>query len=586
MCVRRLTVADVLDGKSPMPFMSPVAWKMSQHDCAVLRRVYAHLYQGTRPGSKSTKIRNVKRYLRVCTIGRDGILVVRKSMPFTAARDLIVIPRHLLAGLLTAIHLCFDHPTACQLRKVFHRYFYALDADSFIDQITSSCSQCAALARLPAELQEFSTSDQPLALGTTFACDVLCRARQHIFLIRDCFSSFTICKLVQNEQSDTLRAALIETTAPLKAPGGCVVRVDPAPGFSSLSSDKHLAAVGIHLDIGRVKNKNKNPVGEKAIQELEFELKRVYPDGSPVSDSSLAQVTATLNPRIRNRGLSAKEIIFQRDNMTGEQLHFSDVHLAKQQQSIRQNAHGPSARCQARNNLPPRMSPIKIGEIVLVKGDGDKHHSCERYLVIDKDKEYLYARKLAGIQYRSKVYKLKFSEVFTLPSFFDSTPLASHGNISDDSDSSSDGDNADSIGQDDHSEVDISVMSDSQRIGDDIDSVLDDSTLDTLSQVDVDMDVQPNIPFPQPMYDLPALPVIPDPPPDPGGGADHAHTAHSDHHSDGSDSATSDIGHSPRHVAQTNRHSTRPRKVPYHLKDYVLESGKMTPASDYSSDSD
>jgi len=266
-------------------------------------------------------------------------------------------------------------------------------------------------------LQEFSTSDQPLVLGTTFACDVLRRARQCIFIMRDCFSSFTVCKLLPNEQSETLRTALIETTALLKAPGGCIVRVDGAPGFTSLASDKYLTAAGIQLEIGRMKNRNKNPVGEKGVQELENELKRVHPDGSAVSESTLAQVTATLNSRIRNRGLSAKEIVFQRDNITGEQLHFLDDHLSKQQQVFRQNAHGPSARSQAKNGLPSRISSVEVGDIVFIKGDGDKHHSRERYLVVNKDKQFIFARKLAGTQYRSYVYKLKYSEVVVVPSF-------------------------------------------------------------------------------------------------------------------------------------------------------------------------
>ena len=59
---------------------------------------------------------------------------------------------------------------------------------------------------------------------------------------------------------------------------------------------------------------------KKAIQELEHELRREYPNGHKVNSGGLAVVTARLNLRVRDRGLSAREIVFQRDCLTGEQL--------------------------------------------------------------------------------------------------------------------------------------------------------------------------------------------------------------------------------------------------------------------------
>ena len=113
--VYSLSVTDILEGKSSMSFMSPAAWKISQQDCQAL--TYAHPSQGTRPSHKDNNIRDVKRYLRVCTIGSDGLLIVR------TARDLIVIPSQVLPGLVSSLHLCLHHPTKSQMMKVFHRYF-------------------------------------------------------------------------------------------------------------------------------------------------------------------------------------------------------------------------------------------------------------------------------------------------------------------------------------------------------------------------------------------------------------------------------------------------------------------------------
>ncbi len=42
------------------------------------------------------------------------------------------------------------------------------------------------------------------------------------------------------------------------------------------------------------------------------------------------------------------------------------------------------------------------------------------------EEEYLYAQKLRGYQFRSKVYKLKYSEVFKVPSTCPKTAFTGH----------------------------------------------------------------------------------------------------------------------------------------------------------------
>ncbi len=154
-----VSVDDVIRGKYPMLFVSK-SWKTAQQDCASLRRTYAYLSQGTRPRKKATQIRDVKRYLRVATLNREGIVVVKQDQPFALSRETTVITRHLLRGILTALHLQLGHPSASQLQKVFGRYFYALDSEKELKEITSACADCAALKQLPRELPEFSTTHQ------------------------------------------------------------------------------------------------------------------------------------------------------------------------------------------------------------------------------------------------------------------------------------------------------------------------------------------------------------------------------------------------------------------------------------------
>jgi len=80
--------------------------------------------------------------------------------------------------------------------------------------------------------------------------------------------------LIPDEKHDTLRDALTKLIVglhPLDGPRA-VIRVDPAPGFSSLSNNDSLGHLNVSIDVGRIKNKNHNPVAEKAVRELEEEL--------------------------------------------------------------------------------------------------------------------------------------------------------------------------------------------------------------------------------------------------------------------------------------------------------------------------
>ena len=433
--VYSVSIPEVISGHQTMPFLNNTSWKAVQQDCAALRRTYAHLSRGTRPGKKATNIKDVKRYLRVATFNRDGLLIKKESHPFRPTSQLIIVPRHILTGLLTALHLKFEHPVASQLQKVFSRYFYALDAEAEMKSITSNCVQCASLLRVPHEIMEFSTSAPQQMPGTTFACDVLCRAKQKILLIRDTFSSYTIARLIDNEQKVTIREAIIECTADIKSSGVASVRVDPASGMQALQNDPILQKHGLIVEVGRCKNKNKNPVAERAIQELEIELRKCYPNGNQLSPSELAVVVATLNSRIRNRGLSSKEIITQRDSITGEQLNFKDVHLGNKQHNLRLANHGPSSKAKGAGGAPASEINVSLGDLVYIKSDGNKHIARQRYIVTGFEKEYVIVKKLAGSQFRSKNYCLKRSEIYPVPSAAKLPLIVSQSRDSDSSDS-------------------------------------------------------------------------------------------------------------------------------------------------------
>ena len=52
--------------------------------------------------------------------------------PFSSARQCIVVPRTLSNGLLTAVHLKLNHPSAYQLKQVIRRFFFMLDLDNVV----------------------------------------------------------------------------------------------------------------------------------------------------------------------------------------------------------------------------------------------------------------------------------------------------------------------------------------------------------------------------------------------------------------------------------------------------------------------
>jgi hypothetical protein len=423
--VRQITVQEVMSGGAKLPYTSRSAWLATQSECADLRRTHAHLLQGTRPSKKATNIRDVKRYLNVATIARDGVLVVKRDVPFSPTRECIIVPRQVLEGLLTALHIKLDHPSCHQLKTVFHRYFYALDMDRGIELITNSCHQCAALKRVPHTLTQQSTSDPPEAVGVAFAADVLKRERQLVLVVREYVTSYTVACAIDNERHTSIRDALIRLCIELRPMDGpiAVIRTDPAPGFVALVSDALLKRHRICIEVGRVKNINKNPVAEKAVQELEDELVRQQPDGGPATALTLSIAISRLNTRIRSRGLSSREMLIQRDQFTNIQLPVHDRQLIDEQHLSRVRNHPYSEKSKAPSKRPAISTSVDVGDLVYLYSDQSKLRARDRYLVVSVDGEWCNIRKFAGSQLRCSSYRVKLTECYKVPG--GETPLYS-----------------------------------------------------------------------------------------------------------------------------------------------------------------
>lgn len=415
--IREITVKDIVSGNVKLPFISRSAWINSQLECNDLRRAHAHLKQGTRPSKKLTNIRDVKRYIQSASIGKDELLIVRNDDPFTLTRERIIVPRHALDGLLTALHIKFNHPTQHQLKQMFQRYFYALDLDKSLELVSDSCHICTSLKHMPDTLLKQSSSDPPDVVGISFAADVIRRYRQCVLVLRETVTSFTSSCIIDDEKSITLRDSLACLCVNMKTIGGpsVVIRVDPAPGFVSLHDDQKLKEMGISLEIGRTKNPNKNPVAEHAVRELEDELLRQDPSGGPISRLVLTLATSRLNSRIRSRGLSSREMWTQRDQCTNLQIPISDRKLIESQHASRSYNHPYSERSKAGNKNIPTSPTVNVGDLVYIRSEGDKTRCRDRYLVVTIDGDWCNLRKFIGSQLRSSSYRVKRHECFTIP---------------------------------------------------------------------------------------------------------------------------------------------------------------------------
>ena len=264
-----------------------------------------------------------------------------------------------------------------------------------------------------------STTDVPNAIGKIFSADVIRREGQKILVLIDIFSSFMIGQFVPNELHSTLQQMLIQLSANYKHSDGCKIKVDSAPGFLALRNDKLLGSIGIRLDFGRVKNKNKNAPVDKAVQEVELEIKRLAPEGGSISAGTLALAICNLNNRIRGTGLSAKEVITKRDSITDEPLLFEDEQLKLFRYNKRIQNHPHSEASKAQGGKVAHDALVTKGDVVHIKSEGSKHKAREFYLVTDVhyDKSEALIQKFCGSKLQSKRYLVKLPDVYPISSF-------------------------------------------------------------------------------------------------------------------------------------------------------------------------
>ena len=186
--------------------------------------------------------------------------------------------------------------------------------------------------------------------------------------------------------------------------------VDTSTDFSTLRK------LNITIDYGRVHNKNKNPVIDKGISELISELLHINPDGGQTNAIELSLATNQLNGRIRGRGLSAWEIVSQRDGSTGTALDIDDEILSMMQTVCRNKNQISSSKFKARGGNLVQPADVSVGSLVYIKQEKSKLKARDRYMITKMEGEFCVLKKLLKSKLRDKEYRLKTTEIYPVSS--------------------------------------------------------------------------------------------------------------------------------------------------------------------------
>ncbi|CAB4001634.1 Retrovirus-related Pol poly from transposon opus [Paramuricea clavata] len=202
----------------------------------------------------------------------------------------------------------------------------------------------------------------------------------------------------QDERHQSLRDALVGLCIELRPLDGlpAVIRTDPAPGLKALVNNPLLHSHRLSIEIGQVKNSNKNPVAERAVQELQNELLRQDP--------------------------SDGEMWYQQDQFSNSQLPIDDRQLITSLHETHVKNHPYSEKSKAPHGkmlLPPYLH---IGDLIYLYADHDKSSARDRYLIVSVDGQWCNIQKFCGSQIRNTSYRVKRNKCYKVPPAVQANP--------------------------------------------------------------------------------------------------------------------------------------------------------------------
>ena len=162
--------------------------------------------------------------------------------------------------------------------------------------------------------------------------------------------------------------------------------------------------------MGLLKTLTKNPVAERAVEELATQLLRIDSEGGPLSKSMLGIATANLNARVHRDELTAREIWIQRDPFTGHQLPIADreISLANPTTLTARNV-----KLAMKYNNPHTCYVLEIWYTSTIY-ERDKTKTRHKYIVTAISGEKCTLRKFTSSQLRGKTYVVPISHCFPI----------------------------------------------------------------------------------------------------------------------------------------------------------------------------
>ena len=414
-CVRTISAADFTLTERP-------TWLKLQQQDPTHQQLVNLINTGQIPEkkSKNTNLKLLHNLYRrgILFIATDGLVQIKHAdVTHDVQYNTISVPEIFFPSLVQSFHVKLNHPSAYQLHKHMNRHFYCIAMAKVINNISSSCTTCSRLKVLPKEVQHGSTQLNK-TFGKHFSADILVEKGQHIIVCREKLSQFTFSQILQDETKHSVQEALISMIIDFVPDSGALIQVDPGPSLVPLVDDKLLLQFNINLDVGRVHNKQKNPVAENTIKEFRKEWLRLKPDGSSLTEIERAQVTNIMNKRIRLNGLAPKEFVLKRNLSNHESLSINDQVEGEQQYNRRTNVNKNQAIKDSLTKQIPTEQNINVGDRVYIKSDLSKSRGREEYIVTRRFKRediiWITVRK-SQKGFRNKEYLLKLSEVFPAP---------------------------------------------------------------------------------------------------------------------------------------------------------------------------
>ena len=416
--VKSVRVEEILNGTIKMPFNQKSAWLKVQSGDRVHRMLLNLIKTSQVPEPKKTKgvYTTLKRLHNLfksgnLKISRDGLVTITTSDVQGNNHDAISVPTRFFPGLVHALHLKLNHPSKSQLAKLVARHFYSPGQVRIIDEVTESCVTCLSLKQMPKEVFEESTKQNDI-FGAAFSADVIKKDCQLILICREKLSQFSISQIIPDESADSLRNSLISSVLEFLPEFGTTIQVDCSTGFQKLASEcledgSILKKLGITIDLGRSHNINKNPVAENCVKEFLKERLRLSAHGGPVTEVERAQITKNMNSRIRERGYTAKEMAWNRDQITNKYKPISDPKISKHQVELRKARHP---------QVPQLEYNFKVGDNVFLKKDLSKLRGREMYKIVSFFQRQSDGGKMAIIRkcenkFMSKDYEVTLAEL-------------------------------------------------------------------------------------------------------------------------------------------------------------------------------